>query len=299
MSLSGVSSCCFCYYYSFFFLCFKPLLWGCLWFFMVDDHKSVLYVREMMMTMIVCVLLIWFETHKHIEYMSMLFACCKFPWFMRHLFHFNCQWVVTSRVNFSSILTSYTCMYIYFIGFVLFIFLCLLLIIYRPRKLGWTCIVTWYKFCTGLHLLFRLWAVWPKVLFLFPFYFCCCCCFDLKFSGMSLHNNKIICVLVWAGVVKRTNERNKMDKVMERSSGGRITDDNTPYHTTQCSLIEIFVCNEMLATNGMLAHNNNGQKRVEKKINKKQNKTLLNNKRKAQWKKGRKKKRRKREQQRS
>lgn len=37
----------------------------------------------------------------------------------------------------------------------------------------------------------------------------------------------------------------KMDEVIERSGGGSsITDDNTPHHTTNCSLIEIFVCNE-------------------------------------------------------
>lgn len=48
---------------------------------MVDDHKSVLYVRDVdddNDCEFVCVLFFWFETHKHIEYMSMLLCICLY-----------------------------------------------------------------------------------------------------------------------------------------------------------------------------------------------------------------------------
>lgn len=142
---------CFCDYSIFFSRFFRD----CLWFFMLDDHKSVLYVRDGYAgdddDHDGCELFNWAAAHKHTECMSVLcvFACCKFPWFMRHSFHFNCQWAALFlSVKFFKYyypMHMRPCCIVDGLRFVLILlnFLFPLLIIYRPRKLGWIWMATW------------------------------------------------------------------------------------------------------------------------------------------------------------
>lgn len=138
MSLSGVCECLLDVFVIIrFIFCawnlFSEVVYGSLWLMTINPY---VYARDGHAgdddgQDCVRVLFIWFETHKHtgtqkirtsierwcICVVMCMFACCKFPWFMRHSFHFNYQWAVSSRVKYFQVLLHIRILYIYLLGF--------------------------------------------------------------------------------------------------------------------------------------------------------------------------------------